>query len=43
MEVGNTKSNRSSVVHYITGTIVFLTGYSVVMFAIRDWLLHSIH
>jgi hypothetical protein len=39
MDVGYTKSNTRSILHYVTGSIVFFSGYIALMFAIRDWLM----
>jgi len=35
MDVGNTKSNKSHPIHFITGLFVVTIGYSVAMFAVR--------
>ena len=35
MDVGNTKSNKSHPIHFITGLIVVTIGFSAVMFAVR--------
>jgi len=39
MDVGLTKSGRSSPFHYFTGTIVFLAGYSAALLALREFIL----
>jgi hypothetical protein len=39
MDVGITKSERSSAFHYITGTIVFFTSYSALLLVVRGWLI----
>ena len=39
MDVGMTKSGRSSPFHYFTGTIVFLVGYSAAMLFLRDLIM----
>jgi len=35
MDVGQTKSNLSSPIHFVTGLIVVMVGFSAAMFAIR--------
>jgi hypothetical protein len=35
MDVGITKSNKQHPIHFITGLVVVLVGYSGVMFAVR--------
>jgi hypothetical protein len=39
MDVGNTKSNKSHPVHFITGLFVITTCYSVAMFAVRMFVM----
>jgi hypothetical protein len=38
MDVGMTRSGEGSPYHWITGSIVFLSGYAAALLAIRDML-----
>jgi hypothetical protein len=38
MDVGITKSNKSHPVHFLTGLIVLLTGFSACMFLVRPFM-----
>ncbi len=38
MDVGMTRSQRSSIFHYITGTIIVLVTYSGALLMLRQWL-----
>ncbi len=40
MDVGMTKGEGSSPFHWITGTIVFLSGYTMALLLVRDLLFH---
>jgi hypothetical protein len=35
MDVGITKSNKNSPIHFVTGLLVVTVGYSALMFAVR--------
>ena len=35
VDVGITKSNKSHPIHFITGLVVVMVGFSAVMFAVR--------
>ncbi len=39
MDVGLTDSGRSHPLHYITGAIIFLSGYCGMVFAVREFFL----
>ena len=39
MDIGITKSNKKSPVHFITGLFVVTVGYSAMMFAVRVYLI----
>ena len=38
VDVGNTKSNKSHPIHFITGLIVVTIGFSAIMFAVRAFV-----
>ena len=39
MDIGETKSNFRSPIHFITGMAVVTAGYSLLMFAVRAYLI----
>ena len=41
MDLGNTKSDKKSPIHFITGMCVVTVGYSLMMFVVRVYVING--